>query len=295
MSTGRADLIRRAVLAVALSQGTGEHMMSFAASYGLSLCAEVGVAMQLHATGGGRLVAIAVVDADGASLVPCGRCRQILSELGGPDLLVATIRADLGVEVDHYVQTDFAGALAIGDALGGVRLSFAHPVRDQQVGLALDAGCEDLGGSALLALGRSRHLQEQVDGRWHADPTADLGRIERQQAVLSALLPGIATLSARRPGQLVDVVRSALGHLTVDQRTTAGDLVDVARSIRGRRLSPLRLRVHDAVHDGASVLEWTRDDPALAAFRSGRALDAPTSEDDEGAAPRARAIVPVPC
>ena len=81
-------LIVAAVLAVALSQGTGEHMLSFAASYGLSLCAEVGVAMQLHATGGGRLVAIAVVDADGAPLVPCGRCRQILSELGGPDLLV---------------------------------------------------------------------------------------------------------------------------------------------------------------------------------------------------------------
>lgn len=58
------------------------------ASYGLSTCAELGVAVLLHATGGGRLVAIAVVDADGAPLVPCGRCRQVLAEQGGPDLLV---------------------------------------------------------------------------------------------------------------------------------------------------------------------------------------------------------------
>jgi cytidine deaminase len=58
------------------------------ASYGLSTCAELGVAVQLHATGGGRLVAIAVVGADGARLVPCGRCRQVLLEHGGPELLV---------------------------------------------------------------------------------------------------------------------------------------------------------------------------------------------------------------
>jgi cytidine deaminase len=58
------------------------------ASYGLSLCAECGVVSLLHATGGGRLVAIACVGADGAALQPCGRCRQLLHEHGGPELLV---------------------------------------------------------------------------------------------------------------------------------------------------------------------------------------------------------------
>jgi cytidine deaminase len=58
------------------------------ASYGLSTCAELGVAVQLHATGGGRLVAIAVVGADGTTLTPCGRCRQVLMEHGGPALQV---------------------------------------------------------------------------------------------------------------------------------------------------------------------------------------------------------------
>jgi len=60
------------------------------ASYGLGLCAECSVISQLYATGGGRLIAIAAVDGDGAPLTPCGRCRQLLFEHGGPDLRVAS-------------------------------------------------------------------------------------------------------------------------------------------------------------------------------------------------------------
>ncbi|WP_264762451.1 cytidine deaminase [Frankia tisae] len=60
------------------------------ASYGLTLCAECGLVSALHARGGGRLTAFACVDADGRPLAPCGRCRQLLHEHGGPDLLVAT-------------------------------------------------------------------------------------------------------------------------------------------------------------------------------------------------------------
>jgi cytidine deaminase len=57
-------------------------------SYGLGLCAECSVVCVLHATGGGRLLALACVDGAGAPLLPCGRCRQVLLEHGGPDLLV---------------------------------------------------------------------------------------------------------------------------------------------------------------------------------------------------------------
>ena len=60
------------------------------ASYGLGLCAECGLVSSLHATGGGRLVAFACVDFRGELLMPCGRCRQLLWEHGGPDLLVDT-------------------------------------------------------------------------------------------------------------------------------------------------------------------------------------------------------------
>lgn len=60
------------------------------ASYGLTLCAECGLVSALHLTGGGRLVAFACVDGQGRTLMPCGRCRQLLYEHGGPDLLVDT-------------------------------------------------------------------------------------------------------------------------------------------------------------------------------------------------------------
>jgi cytidine deaminase len=57
------------------------------ASYGLALCAECGLVSALHAAGGGRLVAVVCVG-NGAPVMPCGRCRQLLMENGGPDLLV---------------------------------------------------------------------------------------------------------------------------------------------------------------------------------------------------------------
>ncbi len=58
------------------------------ASYGLGLCAECGLVSALHASGGGRLVAFTCVDGEGELLMPCGRCRQLLYEHGGPGLLV---------------------------------------------------------------------------------------------------------------------------------------------------------------------------------------------------------------
>ncbi|GAA1503478.1 cytidine deaminase [Sphaerisporangium rubeum] len=60
------------------------------ASYGLSLCAECGLVSALHASGGGTLVAFTCVDGHGELLMPCGRCRQLLYENGGPELLVET-------------------------------------------------------------------------------------------------------------------------------------------------------------------------------------------------------------
>jgi cytidine deaminase len=58
------------------------------ASYGLTLCAECGLVSAQRAAGAGPLVAVSVVAGDGAPLVPCGRCRQLLLEAGGPELLL---------------------------------------------------------------------------------------------------------------------------------------------------------------------------------------------------------------
>jgi cytidine deaminase len=73
------------------------------ASYGLTLCAECGLVSAQHAAGAGPLVAVSVVAGDGAPLMPCGRCRQLLLEAGGPELL---LDAD-------------AGPLRLGDLLPG--------------------------------------------------------------------------------------------------------------------------------------------------------------------------------
>ena len=58
------------------------------ASYGLTLCAECGVVSSVHAGGGGRLVAVTCVTEGRSVVMPCGRCRQLLLESGGPGLLV---------------------------------------------------------------------------------------------------------------------------------------------------------------------------------------------------------------
>jgi cytidine deaminase len=61
------------------------------ASYGVGLCAECGLVSMLHATGGGRLTHAVCVNKAGDVIMPCGRCRQVLFEAGGPTLLLLTV------------------------------------------------------------------------------------------------------------------------------------------------------------------------------------------------------------
>ena len=95
-------------------------------SYGLTLCAECGLVSALHASGAGAahasgagaahasgagagvLEAVAVVAGDGQPLLPCGRCRQLLLEAGGPDLLVDTSEGP--VELKVLLPAAFTGA-----------------------------------------------------------------------------------------------------------------------------------------------------------------------------------------
>jgi cytidine deaminase len=62
------------------------------AAYGVGLCAECGMVSALHAGGGGRLVAVVCVEGHGEAVMPCGRCRQLLWENGGPTMLLETAR-----------------------------------------------------------------------------------------------------------------------------------------------------------------------------------------------------------
>lgn len=81
------------------------------ASFGLTLCAECGLVSALHAAGAGRLVAVSVVASDGAPLVPCGRCRQLLLEAGGAGLLLDSDGGPRELRVllpDAFTGTDLA-------------------------------------------------------------------------------------------------------------------------------------------------------------------------------------------
>jgi cytidine deaminase len=78
------------------------------ASFGLTLCAECGLVSALHASGGGTLSAVSVVAGDGAPLVPCGRCRQLLLEAGGPGLLLDAEGGPL--EIGSLLPSAFTGS-----------------------------------------------------------------------------------------------------------------------------------------------------------------------------------------
>lgn len=85
------------------------------ASYGLGLCAECGLVSALRASGGGRLVAFSCVGPDDQVLMPCGRCRQLLWEFGGADLLVDTahgVRTMAQVLPDAFGPTDLVTRLS---------------------------------------------------------------------------------------------------------------------------------------------------------------------------------------
>ncbi|WP_299050896.1 cytidine deaminase [uncultured Nocardioides sp.] len=77
------------------------------AAYGVALCAECGLVSTLHREGGGRLTHFVCVNGDGDVIMPCGRCRQLLWENGGPSLLVWTVS---GVKPMTEVLPDAFGA-----------------------------------------------------------------------------------------------------------------------------------------------------------------------------------------
>ncbi len=79
------------------------------AAYGVVLCAECGLVSDLVAGGGGRLVAFTCVDGHGNVLMPCGRCRQLLFEHGGNELVLETVsglRTMAEVLPDAFGPTD---------------------------------------------------------------------------------------------------------------------------------------------------------------------------------------------
>ncbi|WP_448609195.1 LCP family protein [Geodermatophilus sp. URMC 60] len=144
----------------------------------------------------------------------------------GPDALISAVRSLTGLPVHHYVEVGFDAVTAMVDVLGGVPLTVTHAVRDQRTGLALRPGTQELDGAAALAYLRSRSLEELTPAGWTPETSGDLGRIARQQRLLTALA---AALPDRCPSWdcLRGLVR-ARGSLTVDARLEGSDLERLA-------------------------------------------------------------------
>ena len=194
---------------------------------------------------------------------------------GGQQRLVDTIEAYLGFEVHHYAEVNFVGFQDLVNALGGVPMWFDTPMRDAGSGLDVgETGCRVLDGSQALAFARSRHLEFFQDGKWRSDPSADLGRISRQQYFLRRVadrargkmnISDLATIN-----RVLDV---AGRNLTIDQGVGPGDLLGLGRSfanLQGDQIIGHTLPVDQTrTEGGAAVLELRKAEaePVLDIFR----------------------------
>jgi LCP family protein required for cell wall assembly len=181
----------------------------------------------------------------------------------GPEVLIATLREQLGIEIDHYAQVDFNGFRGIVNALGGVTLYFPSPVRDTVTGLNVaQAGCVQMDGDHALAFVRSRHYQYQDGGRWRTDPTADLGRIERQQSFIRHVI-GKASQVGRNPVKLNSIINSAVPNVKIDRAFSTKDMLRLAKrfkSLEPEAVDMLPLPTVSAREGGAAVLKLKQPD-----------------------------------
>jgi LCP family protein required for cell wall assembly len=159
---------------------------------------------------------------------------------GGPGELVRTIEQNFGIPIHHYVLVDFDGFQAIVDALGGIDVRFPYPSRDVKSGLDVsEPGCHHLSGRRALALARSRYFSYQLDGVWHSDPWADLGRIRRQQAFLQALTKAAVDKGLTNPVRANRFAGSLVHEVTKDSRLRVTEVIRTAAAFRSFRPSRL--------------------------------------------------------
>jgi LCP family protein required for cell wall assembly len=159
---------------------------------------------------------------------------------GGPGELVKTIEQNFDIPIHHYVLIDFDGFRAIVNALGGIDVRFPYPSRDFKSGLDVsEAGCHHLGGGQALALARSRYFSYQLDGVWHSDPWADLGRIRRQQAFLQALVKAALDKGLTNPVRANAFVGSLVHEVTKDKSMRVNEVIRTGAAFRSFRPSRL--------------------------------------------------------
>ncbi len=196
---------------------------------------------------------------------------------GGPDLLVETVIKNLEVDVNHYVEIDFAGFATLIDALGGIELEFDRPARDKKSGLSVDAGTQLLDGAKALAFARSRQYEELREGEWKRVGGNDIARTRRQQQVMLAIFD--QATSRKNALDLPRFAATVAEEITADDSLSIRVLVELGRaalSLDSGDLEAVTLPVRIVEEDRSYVIPIEPDANAtLRAFRAG--LPFPTS------------------
>ncbi len=154
----------------------------------------------------------------------------------GPQLLVNTIQADLGVSINHYVEVNFDTFRHIVDAVGTVPVYFPAPARDSFSDLSIPLpGCYHLDGAQALSFVRSRDMQvfDVSTHTWKlVDSIPDVGRIGRQQAFIRELSGVAMDTALSNPLQANSLVDQVTGDLKLDDGFSRGDLYSVVDAFR---------------------------------------------------------------
>lgn len=155
--------------------------------------------------------------------------------LGGPELVIETLRENFSIPIHHYLEVDFDGFREIVETIGGVDIWFPTPARDELSGLHVpDAGCRELDGNAALAYTRSRFYQwfDTDAERWRDDPRSDLSRIERQQYFLRSLADTALDRGARSPLTAYNLVTRVFDYVGRDPQLELDDLKGLINAFR---------------------------------------------------------------
>jgi LCP family protein required for cell wall assembly len=201
-----------------------------------------------------------------------------------PNILIRTIERNFEVPVDHYVEVNFCAFKELVDAIGGVKVPFEYPTRDENTGLNIPApGCYRLDGDQALAYVRSRHYEvDQGDG-FEEDATSDRGRIARQQDFVRRTLQRAIDRGASRPDIANRLLNAALTRVRIDSELKIGELLGLATKLRSfdpDTILSYRLDGRGTTVGGASVIEPELDNRdtqgILSVFRGqARLADAP--------------------
>lgn len=155
------------------------------------------------------------------SAVPLGEATRKGS---GPALLVQTIEQVTGLAINHYVQIDFAGFLAMTNAVGGVDVCLSQPAVDlQYTGINLPAGKHHLSGILALQYVRQRH----------GLPQGDIDRIKRQQTFMGAIVRKVTSAGTLLdPTKLLPFLNAATKAVQVDDKLSFNDMKTLASKLR---------------------------------------------------------------